>query len=301
MGLMTTGSASETLRIAHVLVPLDGSDFGDAAVPTARALASRFGARLHAISVAETEAEVEGLRAHATALLGADSDGDDVQVVTGGHPVDAIERRAAELAGCLVCLATHGRGRVASAVIGSVARSLLQRTEAPMVAVGPHVGGRETSSPTSPSAVLSVARLVACVDGSPFSEALLPAASAWAAALGMSLTILTVAEPINPPMRADGKWIRRHGPDTDADEYITRLVREWQRAGPDTSGQVVYDPISPADGLTAHLREHPAGLVAVNSHARSGLRGLLFGSTAASIARTSVAPTLVVPPPTLTR
>jgi nucleotide-binding universal stress UspA family protein len=146
-----------------------------------------------------------------------------------------------------------------------------------------------------------VARLIACVDGSPFSEALLPVASTWAAALGMSLTILTVAEPINPPMRTDTKWIRRHGPDTDADEYIARLVREWQRAGPDTNGQVVYDPISPAEGLTAHFREHPAGLVAVNSHARSGLRGLLLGSTAASIARTSVVPTLVVPPPTTTR
>jgi len=125
-------------------------------------------------------------------------------------------------------------------------------------------------------------------------------ASTWSAALGMSLTILTVAEPINPPMRAEGKWIRRHGPDTDADEYIAHLVSEWQRSRPDTTGQVVYDPISPAEGLTAHLREHPAGLVAVNTHARSGLRGLFLGSTAASIVRTSVVPTLVVPTPTTT-
>ena len=43
----------------HVLVPLDGSEFAAAAVPTARALAERFAADLQAVSVAEAPGDVE--------------------------------------------------------------------------------------------------------------------------------------------------------------------------------------------------------------------------------------------------
>lgn len=37
--------------VEHVLVPLDGSDFSLAAIPTATALADRFGAKLHAVDI----------------------------------------------------------------------------------------------------------------------------------------------------------------------------------------------------------------------------------------------------------
>ena len=42
-------------------------------------------------------------------------------------------------------------------------------------------------------------------------------AGRWADALGMSLTIVTVAEPSPPPVRPDASWHRRHGPQEDAD------------------------------------------------------------------------------------
>ncbi len=59
--------------------------------------------------------------------------------------------------------------------------------------------------------------------------------------------------------------------------------------------EVVYDPISPADGLRTYLDRHPAGLVAVTTHARTGLRRVLLGADAANIVHASTAPTLVVP------
>ena len=57
-------------RYRHVLLPLDGSEFAAAAVPTAQVLAERFGAELHGVSVAETPGEVEKLRSHVAAALG---------------------------------------------------------------------------------------------------------------------------------------------------------------------------------------------------------------------------------------
>jgi nucleotide-binding universal stress UspA family protein len=81
----------------------------------------------------------------------------------------------------------------------------------------------------------------------------------------------------------------------DAHVYVARLAERWQHHADNVTGQVVSDPLSPADGIRAHLDLHPAGLVAVTTHAREGLHRLRLGATAANIVRVSVAPTLVVP------
>jgi nucleotide-binding universal stress UspA family protein len=292
---MTSQSAgANEVRYRYVLVALDGSKFAAAAAHTGRALAARFGAELHTVSVAEHADEVEVLRSDAAAVLGPDSAPEHVHVVVGDDPAAAIAETAAGLGSSLVCLSTHGRGRVTGAVVGSVARSLLQGTQEPIVAVGPFADRPRPFSSTAP-VPLSVPRLVACVDGSPPSESLLPVAGAWADALGMSLTILTVAEPAPPPVRLDATWNRRHGPEEDADSYIRRLGEKWKGVAKEVNAQVVYDPLSPADGLRTYLEQHPAGMVAVTTHARTGLRRVLLGADAANIVHASTAPALVVP------
>ena len=291
---MTSQSAGAgDVRYRYVLVALDGSKFAAAATQTGRALAARFGAELHAVSVAEHEDEVEVLRSDAAAVLGPGSP-EHVHVVVGHDPAAAIDEIAAGLGSSLVCMSTHGRGRVTGAVVGSVARSLLQRTREPIVAVGPFADRPRPFSSTAP-VPLSVPRLVACVDGSPPSESLLPVAGAWADALGMSLTILTVAEPIPPPVRPEATWHRRHGPEEDADAYVRRLGETWKEVAKEVDTHVVYDPISPADGVRTYLDQHPAGMVAVTTHARTGLRRVLLGADAANIVHASTAPALVVP------
>jgi nucleotide-binding universal stress UspA family protein len=112
----------------------------------------------------------------------------------------------------------------------------------------------------------------------------------------MSLTILTVAEPVLPALRPDRRPVRQYGPDGDPDEYVTGLAERWREAAPGVSSLVAYDPISPAQGVRSHLDKEPAGLVAVTTHARSGWQRLLLGAVAASIVQVSVAPVLVVPP-----
>jgi nucleotide-binding universal stress UspA family protein len=282
------------IRYRYVLVPLDGSKFAAAAAGTGRALAARFGAELHAVSVAEHADEADVLRSVATSVLGPDSAAEHVHVVVGDDPAAAIAETAAGLGPSLICMSTHGRGRVTGAVVGSVARALLQGTREPIVAVGPFADRPRPFASTVP-VPLSVPRLVACVDGSPASETLLPIAGAWADALGMSLTILSVAEPTPPPVRPDVRWYRRHGPDEDADAYIGHLGEKWKDVAKEVDAQVVYDPVSPADGLRTHLDQHPAGMVAVTTHARTGLWRVLLGADAANIVHASTAPALVVP------
>ena len=142
---------------------------------------------------------------------------------------------------------------------------------------------------------LEVDHLVACVDGTPASERGLPVAAAWAHALGMKLTIVTVAEPSPPPVRIGAPWRRHHGPNEDADEYIRRLGEQWALDAPGLETFVVYDPISAAAGLRDFLATHPAGLIAVTSHLRGRFPHVVLGSGAADIVDTSTAPALVVP------
>jgi nucleotide-binding universal stress UspA family protein len=110
----------------------------------------------------------------------------------------------------------------------------------------------------------------------------------------MSLTILTVIEHAPPPIRPERQQ-SRYGASEDAETYIAELVQQWRLDDLDVDGEVVRDPIGAAGGLRSHLQERPAGLVAVTTHARSGLQRALLGATAASIVHASVAPCLVAP------
>ena len=283
-------------RYRHVLVPLDGSEFAAAAVPTAQALAGRFSATLHTLSVADSPGEVEKLRSDAAAAAGLAASDDRVSVVVGGDPVAVIEQHVAALDSCLVCMSTHGHGRFAGALIGSVARSLLESTRDPIVAVGP-LADRPREVAPRPPAPLSIPRLAACVDGSPLSETVIPVALDWAAALSMSMTVLTVAEPTPPPVRPDATWRRHHGPDEDADAYVQRLAAQCSGRAVAVDTHVVYDPIGPGPGIQAYQDEQPTGLIAVTTSTRTGLDRAVFGAGAAAMVQWSRSPALVVPLP----
>lgn len=283
------------LRVKHVLVPLDGSELALQAVPTARALARHFDADLHAVTLAESEAAAGRARALASATLGVSPDDDRVSVLTSGKPADVIADRAKTLGSCVVCMATHGRGRLSGALVGSVARSLLQRSGEPVVALGPSADNPGWSPrPRSWPEPLTVPRIVACVDGTSTSEQVLPLAAVWARTLDMALTILTVVDDSPAPIRTDRDQ-SRYGGHPDAASYIDDLVQTWDAQVPDTDGEVIRDPIGPASGIRTHLDNRPAGLVAVTTHARSGARRALLGAAAASIVHASVAPCLVAP------
>jgi nucleotide-binding universal stress UspA family protein len=289
-----TGSIP-AVHVENVLVPLDGSELALQAMPTARALAARLGAELHTVTVAEGEDDAERVRALASAALGVPLGADRVFVVTEGDPADVIARRAETLGPCVVCLATHGRGRLGGALIGSVARSVLQLSHDPVVALGPSADNPGWSPrPRTWPEPLSVSRIVACVDGSRTSEQVLPLAAAWAQALDMSLTILTVIEDAPASIRPD-RAQSRYGGHADAESYIEQLVSDWQMHIPRTDGEVVRDPLGPASGMRTHLEQRPAGLVALTTHARSGVQRVLLGAAAASIVQASVAPCLVAP------
>ena len=293
MGNAGTVPAPTTVEVKNVLVPLDGSELALQALPTARVLGARFGAELHTVTVVNGQKDsARASRLGAAALDVPDGD-NRVLVVTGHDPADAITERANSLGSCLVCLATHGRGRLGGALVGSVARSVVQRSREPVVVLGPMADNPGWSPrPRSWPEPMSVARIVACVDGSETSEQVLPLAIAWAQALDMSLTIVTATDADPSPI-GPGRVETRYGQHPDAASYIERLVEESREEIQAVDGAVLRDPSSPASAIRRHLEERPAGLLALTTHARSGMERVLGGAAAANIVHASTAPCLV--------
>jgi nucleotide-binding universal stress UspA family protein len=286
------------LSYPFVLVPLDGSSYAAAALPTASALAERFGAELRAISVVSDERDAERNRRDAVAAISGGTRDHAVEVRVADDAAQCITAYAAELGSCVVCMSTKGRGRVAGTVIGSVARSVLTRSRAPIVALGPQADrppalvGRPRRRPASWPSPLSSGQILACVDGSPESEAVLPEAARWSVTFDMPLSIFTVAE--DSPVPTSGPRANQFGP-PDAHEYVQNLAMRWRDVGVNVDSAVALTAISVPSGVRAHLAEHPTALVALTAHARTDRERLRLGATAADIIRSSIAPALVVP------
>jgi nucleotide-binding universal stress UspA family protein len=283
-----------------VILPVDGSTESLAALPTARAAARRFQARLIILFVASS-IDVEDVRERIEAELGELAVGETaevVEVVVGDDPARSIVDHAHSLPRSIVCMSTRGRGRVVGSFVGSVTRSVVGLSAAPILVVGPQadrpgwLDGRTQRRPATWPEPLSTGDVVACVDGSVDSEAALPYAARWAAALAVPLTILTVAE--DSITNLSGHRSNRFGP-SSPEQYVEDLARRHRSAASHVVGQVQYDPISVQSGVRSFGGSHPVGLVVLAAHARTGRERLRFGATAAEIVAASTAPALVVP------
>lgn len=269
-----------------ILVPLDGSAFSEVAVPVASRLAEKLSAEIVLFSAVPTADDVpERERELARSLAG-----EQVQrlVVVNLDVAGAIHEALRRLPGAVACMASRGRNRTA-AIIGSVATEVIARGHDPLILVGPVNGDYAPwLDDPEPSGV------VAGVDENPAVDTILPAAIHWAKMLNERLLIVSIAEPLPPPL-ASGEVHRRYGPDGDVTLFLRVLATRARREIADVEVRALYDPVSVADGMQTFLREHPAELVVVSTHGYTGIPRAVFGSVAADIVRVSPSPVLVVP------
>ena len=97
----------------------------------------------------------------------------------------------ADVDGAVVCMASHGRGGLGAALLGSITEEVLRKSPRPVLVVGP----KFEAQPWRPDG-----RIVASVDGSAFSEQAVPVAEEWSATLGSQLWLVQVAAPFSGPM-----------------------------------------------------------------------------------------------------
>lgn len=144
----------------RILVPTDGSDVAEAAVDQAIDIAEKYGAEVHALYVADTDAiayslgteqvdrirqgnfaEMTELREKAEAATGYVADRaaehglEVVEHHAGGRPHDMIADYAADHDIDLVVMGSHGRAGVRRALLGSVTERTLRSTHVPVLVV----------------------------------------------------------------------------------------------------------------------------------------------------------------------
>lgn len=290
--------------LARILVPLDGSEFAEQALPRAAALAAHHGAELvlaQALEILSPHAAVDpmdaplltppvALREPVEAYLRRQArrasgfGGPSVRVlVLDGPPVDAIAGAAEREGADLVVLTTHGRGALGRMFLGGVAHGLLHRLAIPMLLIRPD---------GAPQPAAGFRRVLLPVDQTGFSEQALATAERVTAGMQPELTVLSVvtAWPTTG-FEADAGVVAGLYEELTARELREREVYVGQVAGDlrarghavvrgriELGGSVAGTILDVAEGMDADL-------IAIATHGTRGARGLMMGSVADKVVR----------------
>jgi nucleotide-binding universal stress UspA family protein len=272
----------------HILVPLDGSSFGEASLRPALAIARRTGARLTLLNVQDLwsaaplphtyEAREEYL-----ARLRRDPRWGDVPVkivVRTGHPMDQILQEVEAGGADLIVMSTHGRGGFSRFWLGSVADQCVRHAGVPVLLTRPRPSGEGNGdAPFLPH------RLIIPLDGMAAAERALPEAAELGRALGIPVLLLRVVEP-------GGDGARSRNDEGQAIAYLTEVAQRLWALGVQTTTKVVRDR-GAADAIVAEAAGDP---VVMSTHARAPVARALLGSVADKVVRGTRGAVLVVPP-----
>ncbi|SHF11423.1 universal stress protein [Streptoalloteichus hindustanus] len=143
-------------RIGPVVAGVDGSPASQAALAFAFDAASRRGLPLRVAhywygeltDVERAEAREDHHVLLAESLAGFRERHPDVSVSFVARAADPVrELRAESAEACLLVLGTHGRGRLVSALLGSVSRDLVRTARCPVAVVRPQTDSPEPQTP----------------------------------------------------------------------------------------------------------------------------------------------------------
>ena len=290
-----------------IIVPLDGSELAETALPYAAALAAAL--RTHLVLVTAWEGSESELGATFPAMAMEIEKGaqdhfaqylDGVRarygradqtrtVVRSGDAVETILAVADETGARMLAIATHGRSGLGRWLYGSTAGRLLRGSHLPLVAVGPHAPPRSTDG-------AAIKHVMVPLDGAPSSEAALPLAQTVAAALGAKVSLVRAVRwaAQNYPYSLPDAYVPQIDDELEggAKAYLRRMEDGFKDKG-DVDAFVVRGAV--ADGLLEVVDEQSVDLVVMTTHARAGLARAALGSTADRMLQ-GKAPVLLVRP-----
>jgi nucleotide-binding universal stress UspA family protein len=307
-----------------IVVPLDGSSFGEHALPLAISIAKRSGAALRLVHILrpfvemapeltayQGPIEAEYRQEKQTYLNGV------VQRIREVSPIpvsaDVIE---GEIAGSireevsdgkaeLVVMSTHGRGPLARFWLGSVADELVRELPVPLLLVHP------THMPVDLKADPVFKNILLPLDGTPLAEQIIAPAGELARVMGASCTLFRVVHTDVPDTLYSGTrgaGVTQHHARLMVErlESLERQQREQAERYLETAAerlrvlgvQVQTHAVMEEQPAAAILHETEANfdLVALETHGYSGLKRLWLGSVADKVIRGSHVPVLVQRP-----
>lgn len=295
-----------------IVVPLDGSQLAEGALPLAAWLAGGFNSKLELLSVGSEEfvqavnkplrsrygrfarsgpaAIIEKYLEAASRQVGF-PDGRVTTELQFGNPPDVIVDEAEREQGTLIVMTTHGRSGIGRYALGSVATKVIQTSKAPVLLRR----AREGEEPQPPV----IKGIIVPLDGSELAERALPYAEALASAFRLDLTLLRVTPswiPISAGMAEFQAGEAVAQLEQEAAHYLEALAARLRKGG---VGRVFTKFVrmgDPADEILKLAKAEPECMIALSTHGRSGLKRWVLGSVTDRVANHSAMPVLVVRP-----
>ena len=311
--------------IRRILVPLDGTDLAEAALPAAAALAARLAATVGLVHLLEKRAPraVHG-RPHLADPRAAEAYLNraaaryfppGLRVRTHVHPeeVASVARSITEHAeqpqeegSDLVVMCAHGGRTTREALWGAMAQRVTAggRTPVLVLRAGPPAGPRHGLPAGGPAEAGSfrLGSLLLPLDRDPGHAGALGPAAELAAAIGAEMHLLLIVPTYGT---LSGRWasIGRFLPGTTArmlDLSVTEEQRFLQERADALRGRGLSVGAEVARGDPARVIAAAAGrlqpdLIALGTHGRRGLGAVWEGSVASKVFRRCRQPLLLVP------
>jgi len=294
----------------RILVPLDGSELAQVALPYARELGGRMGSWITLMYVSESaddryndmhrqymqdmvEATVQGAEKYVDKAGGRDVRVDAVIAV--GNPAEQIVDYAESQNMGLIVMTTHGRSGVKRWALGSVADKVVRATRRPVALIR----AKRVEAEVGTRGVFD--RILVSLDGSRESEAVLPYVQELASRTGAEVALVQVVAPDYHIYGAGGP---EYGTYADqqmesikayAKAYLEEIASGLKRAGMAT--RCIVSIGTAADEIIRLADEICADMVAMSTHGRSGVGRWALGSVAERVVRSGNTPVLLVRTP----
>ncbi len=300
--------------IRTLLVPLDGSPFAEAALPQAKRVAQTVGGTVVLMQAvaggvmapsdqgdALAEAELY-LQAVAGALASSGCPVRHERCVAA--PAEGILHAARENRADMIVMSTHGLSGLRRALLGSVADEVLRRTDLPVLLVQPGHTAHRTPESTGPFRTILIP-----LDRTPGAEAALRLIAQEEFARAAEILVVHSEVPVAVPGTVGayayglvpGMSIPQYAVDEAAREtdvhcrddqaYLERLAQTY------LAGRAWHADVPRDDAGHAIVRvavERHADLIAMTTHARTGLERLAEGSVAAHVLHHAGVPVLLL-------
>jgi nucleotide-binding universal stress UspA family protein len=284
----------------RILVPLDGSELAEVAVPYAEELAGRLGGEIIVLHVCESpedpnknthevyvertagSMEQKGLKAKSALLF--------------GHTAEQIVDFADSEDVGLIVMATHGRSGIRRWVLGNVAAKVIRATDRPVALI------RAESGPPEVREEGILRRILVPLDGSKESEVVIPRIEALASQLKSEVVLLHIVAPTYFVYSIPGETVQMPFTPEDMDRfrskalgYLETVVKALESRGISARAEVAVG--SAAEEIISLADEIDADAVAMSTHGRSGISRWAFGSTADKVLHAGNIPLLLVREP----
>ena len=304
---------------SSLLVPIDGSPVSARAIRVAAELALRSQATVHVVFVNDPSAYIpfvpgeiavpvydadlireqrdsaaQRLQREVTALeqQGVHA----VGTLLDGTVVEALLEHGQQMATELTVMTTHGRGGFTRLRLGSVATAYLTRATTPVLLLHSHDRAYDAEPAAELTNPLPTAPLLCPVDGSGFSETILPHAVQFAEACGIPMALFSVVLPHPVPMAPFGTEVLLADPsflELDERDRAAALTRLAASCPAGTTTHQVTD-MSAGRAIFEEAARIGAGAIAMATHGRGGIARAVLGSVADEVIRHAHVPVLVL-------